>query len=103
MNILDCYLKKNLVTRGGYLDEVRFMINTKKEDDIKWVDELLKTEPLYRKVETLEKGGHYDNLWNNHATEDNTMYIKIDDDVVSLGSTHKLTILRLSLAPGFRS
>ena len=86
MNILDCYLKKNLVTRGGYLDEVRFMMNTKAKEDIQWLDELIKTEPLYRKIETNQTGGgkHYNNIWNKQATENDTMYIKIDDDVVGL-------------------
>ena len=82
VNILDCYLRKNLVSNGGYLDEIVFMINTQREDDIEWVDELIKTEPLYSKKMTATKGGHFDNIWNRHATDENTMYIKIDDDIV---------------------
>ena len=81
MNILDCYLKQNLVTNGGFLDEVRFMVNTKHERDIEWLDELIKTDKLYSKVSAGEGDNHFDNIWT-HATEENTMYIKIDDDVV---------------------
>lgn len=82
VNILDCYLRKNLVSNGGYLDEIIVMVNTKWEEDIKWMDELIATEPLYKKVVTESKGGHFDNIWNRHATDENTMYIKIDDDIV---------------------
>ena len=81
MNVLDCYLKQNLVKNGGYLDEVRFMLNTKVERDIEWLDELVKTEELYSIVSAGEGNNHFDNLWAS-ATENNTMYIKIDDDVV---------------------
>ena len=59
------------------------MINTKREDDVAWLDELIATEPLYSKKETEMKGGHFDNIWNRYATDENTMYIKIDDDIVS--------------------
>jgi hypothetical protein len=83
VNVLDCYLKKNLAKNGGYLDEIHFILNTKWEDDIKWLDELLETEPLYQKKVTPTQGGHFDNIWNVFATDNNTMYIKIDDDTVS--------------------
>ena len=62
-------------------------MNTRNEEDIKWLDELITTDPLYRKVETAEKGGHFNNIWNRHATDKDTMYIKIDDDVVSSSFT----------------
>ena len=81
VNILDCYLKKNLVTRGGYLDEIHFMLNTQEQMDREWLDELIKTEPLYKKFDTGESGGHYNSIWD-HAKDPDTMYIKIDDDVV---------------------
>ncbi len=47
--ILDCYLKKNLVTNGGFLDEVHFVVNTDKKQDIKYLDKLVKTDKLYKK------------------------------------------------------
>ena len=78
--ILDCYLKKNLVTNGGWLDEVHFVVNTDREDDIKYLDELIKTNDLYKKIIIKELG--YNAVWAN-AVEREHMYIKIDDDIVS--------------------
>ena len=70
------------MSNGGYLDEIVFMVNTKFEEDQKWLDELIETEPLYQKKITTSLGGHFDNIWNRHATDENTLYIKIDDDIV---------------------
>lgn len=79
VEILDCYLKKNLVTSGGWLDEVHFVVNTEKEDDIAYLDGLLKTSELYKKI-TIPKLG-YNEVWEAGVQEEN-MYIKIDDDIV---------------------
>ena len=77
--ILDCYLKRNLVSNGGWLDEVHFVVNTKKEDDINYLEELIKTNDLYKKIIIPSLG--YNEVWGN-AVERNIMYIKIDDDIV---------------------
>ena len=70
------------MSNGGYLDEVVFMVNTKQMHHVRWLDELIREEPLYAKVATNELIGHFDNIWNQYATDDDTMYIKIDDDIV---------------------
>jgi len=80
VDILDCYLKKNLVSNGGWLDEVHFMENTKNEEDLIWLDTIMEHEPLYKKRK-VGVGGAFDNIWQL-AQEDNTMYIKVDDDIV---------------------
>ncbi|KAL6721411.1 hypothetical protein ACLMJK_000514 [Lecanora helva] len=77
--ILDCYLKRNLVTNGGWLDEVRFVVNTKKEDDIAYLDELVTGESLYKKI-VIENMG-YNEVWE-HGVDHENMFIKIDDDIV---------------------
>ena len=77
--ILDCYLKRNLVSNGGWLDEVHFVVNTKNEDDINYLEELIKTSELYKKITIPSLG--YNEVWGN-AVERNVMYIKIDDDIV---------------------
>ena len=80
--ILDCYLKKNLVTNGGFLDEVHFVVNTDRKDDIKYLDKLVKTSKLYKKI-TLPKGElGYNVVWEHSVVPEN-MYVKIDDDMVS--------------------
>ncbi|KAL9028756.1 MAG: hypothetical protein Q9196_002924 [Gyalolechia fulgens] len=77
--ILDCYLKKNLVTNGGFLDEVHFVVNTDKKKDIEYLDGLVKSSKLYKKIELPELG--YNSGWQ-HAVEPEHMYVKIDDDMV---------------------
>ncbi len=77
--ILDCYLKKNLVTRGGWLDEVHFVVNTDREEDIAYLDKLMDTEALYKKIIISNLG--YNEVWKEGVEEGN-MYIKIDDDIV---------------------
>ena len=77
--ILDCYLKRNLVENGGFLDEVHWVANTKKEQDLQYLDELIPTSPSYSRVDLPELG--FENVWE-HAIESSNLYIKIDDDVV---------------------
>lgn len=77
--ILDCYLKRNLVTNGGFLDEVLFVENTKNEEDLQYLHELVKNEPLYRSLHLDTLG--YDSVWE-HAVDDKNLFIKIDDDIV---------------------
>ena len=76
--ILDCYLKKNLISNGGWLDEVQFVVNTPNEDDIGWLDTLVDEEKLYKKITKPEMG--YNHIWE--LVEKEHMYIKIDDDIV---------------------
>lgn len=83
--ILDCYLKKNLVTRGGWLDEVHFVVNTKNEEDIAYLDRLVETEDLYKKIVIPNLG--YNEVWKE-GVESEHMYIKIDDDIVGGLSCH---------------
>ena len=76
--ILDCYLRRNLVSNGGWLDEVQFVANTPNEDDIGWLDILVDDEELYKKVTKTELG--FNHIWE--LVEPEHMYIKIDDDIV---------------------
>lgn len=79
VEILDCYLKRNLVTNGGFLDEVLFAEHTQHVEDLAWLHELVDTEPLYRSL-PMDDGG-YDTVWKNSVDNEN-MFIKIDDDIV---------------------
>ena len=83
VNVLDCYLKKNLASYGGYLDEVIFADNTDRQEDEDFLDHLVENEPGYKKVVMSHRGEWFDDVWNNLATDDNTIYFKIDDDIVS--------------------
>ena len=77
--ILDCYLKKNLVSNGGFLDEVHWVVNTENEEDIRYLDGLVETSGWYKKIIIPLNG--YNGIWE-HAVEREHMYIKIDDDIV---------------------
>ena len=76
--VLDCYLKRNLVSNGGWLDEVQFVVNTPNEEDIGWLDVLVDDEKLYKKITKPEMG--YNHIWE--LVEKEHLYIKIDDDIV---------------------
>jgi hypothetical protein len=77
--ILDCYLKRNLVTNGGWLDEVVWGVNTENADDLVYLEEIIPSSPSYRRLDLKETG--YVNLWNQ-SVEHGNIYIKLDDDVV---------------------
>lgn len=84
--VLDCYLKKNLLSNGGFLDEVHWAINTANEEDLDYLDELVKTTDAYKKIPIPEFG--FISIWE-HAVEPEHMYIKLDDDIVrSLRTVH---------------
>ena len=87
-----------MVSRGGFLDEIRFIVNTKHESDLEWLDELVKTDPLYKKVGKSTEDVSFDSIWTG-LQEDNTMYIKMDDDLVRLVPSASL---RLSAARAWR-
>ncbi|KAI1365622.1 hypothetical protein F5Y08DRAFT_327953 [Xylaria arbuscula] len=82
IDLLDCYLQQNLVVNGGYLDEVWFMIHTDIEEDLSYLNELVMKRPQYWLVNPGEcKGFDFTCMWNP-VVEDDTIYIKIDDDII---------------------
>ncbi|KAI1417481.1 hypothetical protein F5Y13DRAFT_201059 [Hypoxylon sp. FL1857] len=83
VDILDCYLRQNLVSSGGYLDEVQFMVHTTAEDDINWLRGFVNEEPEYTFVDlgSCASNSSYGCIWER-AVGNDTMYIKIDDDIL---------------------
>ncbi|KAJ9608753.1 hypothetical protein H2200_006524 [Cladophialophora chaetospira] len=93
--ILQCYLERNLVDQGGWLDEVIWVLNTTVDSDITYLQQLLASEPRYRLQEVRSDGL---GIGFHHAYDGlapSSLYIKIDDDVVWIGED---TISRLVLA-----
>ena len=83
VDFLDCYLQKNLAVNSGYLDEIWFMIHTDIEEDLSYFKELVLKRPQYRIVMPGQcQGFNYACMWEPVVEED-TIYIKIDDDIVS--------------------
>jgi hypothetical protein len=75
--------QRNLVTNGGWLDDVIWIVNTENPDDLSFLDEILSRSPLY-KAHRLTKTvwwPDYSKLWR--LVERGTIYVKIDDDIVS--------------------
>ncbi|GAP86261.2 putative mitochondrial-processing peptidase subunit alpha protein [Rosellinia necatrix] len=83
VDFLDCYLQQNLAIHGGYLDEIWFMVHTSIEEDLAYLNELVeKRKPQYKIVMPGEcQGFDFACMWNP-VVEDNTIYVKIDDDIV---------------------
>lgn len=83
LSVLECYLRANLVSHGGFLDEIHFVVNTGNEDDIAWLANMVVQVKDYRRVE-LEEDGFTQNFNSIYAQsiERDHMYIKIDDDLV---------------------
>lgn len=83
VDFLDCYLLQNLAANGGYLDEIRFMVHTNKEEDVTYLKDLVsKRDEHYHIVESGPcEGTSYGCIWDS-VVEDNTIYIKIDDDII---------------------
>ena len=72
---------------GGRLDEVKFLARTNKVEDLDWLDELVTTSNSYSRVNLTEDGQdasnvNYGKVWD--VVEPGVLYVKIDDDVVSL-------------------
>jgi hypothetical protein len=77
--------QRNLVDNGGWLDEVHWVQNTDKKEDLEYLEEILASSPRYRKIDLTGEGVGfigYANAWGH--LERGKLYFKIDDDIVSL-------------------
>ncbi|KAL9091493.1 MAG: hypothetical protein Q9165_004879 [Trypethelium subeluteriae] len=79
VDILDCYLQRNLARNGGYLDEVVFAVHTQNEDDIDWLNRVVERTPGYRTTDV--RSSNYGQIWEDHLADPGTLYIKLDDDI----------------------
>ncbi|KAI0159569.1 hypothetical protein GGR57DRAFT_429861 [Xylariaceae sp. FL1272] len=84
VDFLECYLQQNLVSNGGFLDEVWFLVHTDNSEDLAYLETLVE-EPRnkeYYKIVTPGKcrGFQYGCVWDP-IVEDDTIYIKIDDEI----------------------
>ena len=79
---MDCYLQRNLVRNGGWLDQDNFLVHTKHEEDIAWLDDLVASVPGYTSTNVPDL--NYGLMWSNYMSREDTIYIKMDDDVVGL-------------------
>ena len=67
---------------GGLLDEVIFAVRTDIEEDLTYLEELLQTSPRYSKHVAKKEYEWWVGSWEA-VDEPDSIYIKIDDDIVS--------------------
>ncbi|KAF4450782.1 hypothetical protein F53441_6114 [Fusarium austroafricanum] len=81
---MKCYIERNMVENGGWLDEVLWVVNTENKDDLKYLDEEIMTSnpTRYRKIypDEIASTYTYKNIWK--LLDRGKYYVKIDDDVV---------------------
>ena len=80
--ILDCYLRRNLVRNGGWLDGVHFLVHTDDEEDRQWINKTTAEVPEYEAMWFEAKMPFYD-MWRE-ALIPGAITIKVDDDLVWL-------------------
>lgn len=80
VEVLDCYLKRNLVENGGIMDEVIFAVHTDIEHDLEYLDQLVNSTAGYTKYQQEKEYESLVGSWEK--VERGNIYIKIDDDVV---------------------
>ena len=82
------WFQQNLKANGGPLDEVIFLARTDNVDDLMYLDTLVETSLGYSRRNLTEDNHEaskvtYGQTWD--VVERGTLYIKIDDDIVSAG------------------
>lgn len=106
VDVLDCYLRRNLVSNGGILDEVHFIVHTDVEDDKSWLRSLVKAPQVqgyYRLMEedTDKPGwsqwGSYSELYRDYMTDPDTIYFKLDDDIMFIDDEAFVEVLKTVL------
>jgi hypothetical protein len=81
VEILRCYLERNLVDNGGWLDEIHWVKNTDNHKDLEYLEEIMASSQRYKVIELKGTGFvGYGQAWEK--LEPGSLYVKIDDDVV---------------------
>lgn len=97
VEVLRCFLERNLVDNGGWLDAIHWVKNTDKPDDLAYLDEIMASSTRYKKIELEDVGfAGYAHAWSH--LERGQMYVKIDDDVVWFADDTVPRIVSMKLA-----
>ena len=84
VEILECYLRKNLVSNGGFLDELHFIINTDNVEDLLYLSDIVSQVDEYKQILVdglKERGTAYEAMLKASLTR-GALMVKIDDDLV---------------------
>jgi hypothetical protein len=79
-----------LVENGGFLDEIVFAVKTDNKEDLAYLDELLAANPAYSKH--VPEGNYKSWVGSWQVVKPKNIYIKIDDDIVSITSGPDLVV-----------
>ncbi|EXJ78878.1 hypothetical protein A1O1_09280 [Capronia coronata CBS 617.96] len=84
VSILDCYLQRNLVRNGGWLDEVMWIHQINRTMDVVYLHDLADHVPEYTSHELYTHAGDGLDTFTNayKLCQPNTYCVKIDDDIV---------------------
>ncbi|KIW32528.1 uncharacterized protein PV07_04062 [Cladophialophora immunda] len=97
VEMLRCFLERNLVDNGGWLDEIHWVKNTDNHNDLAYLDEILSSSQRYKKVDVEGVGFvGYGQAWSQ--LEPGNLYVKIDDDVVWFADDTIPRIVSMKLA-----
>ncbi|KIW91544.1 uncharacterized protein Z519_07510 [Cladophialophora bantiana CBS 173.52] len=97
VEILRCFLERNLVDNGGWLDEIHWVKNTDNRKDLAYLEEILASSSRYKMVEVEGVGFvGYGLAWTQ--LEPGNLYVKIDDDVVWFADDTIPRIVSMKLA-----
>jgi hypothetical protein len=90
VEVLDCYLKRNLVRNGGIMDEVVFVVHTDIQADLLYLDQIVNGTEGYKKHEQEKKFDGWVGPWE--LVERGNIYIKIDGEFFGMSETmwHKI-------------
>jgi len=78
-------MQQIIVSDGGFLDEAHFMTHTHTPLDLEWLDGLVGRRSGYRKITFPDCNDFLDfGCMYSHFTENNTLCIKLDDDMVGI-------------------
>ena len=81
VEILSCYLEKNLVENGGLLSEVIFVLKTNNKNDVSYLHQLVAQHPnVYSIKKASNLGWTFDTHYRN--LDPNRYYVKMDDDIL---------------------
>ena len=81
VEVLDCYLQRNLKANGGLLDEVIFVVHTDIQEDLDYLETLVPRRAEYSKYEVKGTYRWLAGSWEP-VTDPDAVYVKIDDDVI---------------------
>ncbi|KAK5047167.1 hypothetical protein LTR84_007110 [Exophiala bonariae] len=85
VSILDCYLQRNLVRNGGWLDEIMFIMHVNRTQDIVYLHDLTDNVPEYTLHEIYGEEEEDNRKPFSEAyklCKPGTLYVKIDDDLL---------------------